>query len=179
MSTKIYTANGKILVNGSNNKWLRAPDPYNPLGLPPMTWRVQVNTSSWQGPGTATLIDAENKIYDVTLPEIFVEYDHSSLVRVLGFNTNGISTNLSNAFSDCRNLVSVALFDTSRATNVDKMFKNCYKMESGQLSFYNDLIALGAQITSHSNTFTNCGRDSVTGAAELAQIPTSWGGTAS
>lgn len=28
-------------------------------------------------------------------------------------------------------------------------------------------------------TFYDCGRDTVTGAAELAQIPSDWGGTAS
>lgn len=27
MSTTIYTSNGKILINGSNNKWLKAPPP--------------------------------------------------------------------------------------------------------------------------------------------------------
>jgi hypothetical protein len=32
-------------------------------------------------------------------------------------------------------------------------------------------------MTDHTYTFAWCGRDTITGAAELAQIPSSWGGT--
>lgn len=32
---------------------------------------------------------------------------------------------------------------------------------------------------SHASTFKNCGKNTVSGTAELAQIPTSWGGTMS
>lgn len=81
-------------------------------------------------------------------------------------------------FSGCSNLTNIPLINVDNLATVNDMFKNCYKVASGQLDLYNKLNALGAQVTSHSNTFTNCGRDSVAGAAELAQIPTSWGGTA-
>lgn len=39
---------------------------------------------------------------------------------------------------------------------------------------YNPLGLPANPPTSHSSTFNNCGRDTTTGAAELAQIPSGW-----
>ena len=77
------------------------------------------------------------------------------------------------------NLTAVPDLDVSNVTSCNNAFYGCTNVESGALALYNKLAALGAQITGHSNTFTGCGSNTVTGAAELAQIPTSWGGTAS
>lgn len=72
---------------------------------------------------------------------------------------------------------SLPLFDTSSATNVEYMCKNTKKVESGALALYTQMTNQTTPPSSHMDCFTNCGALTVTGAAELAQIPTSWGGT--
>lgn len=57
----------------------------------------------------------------------------------------------------------------------DNMFENCYKIEFGALDLYNTMSAIPG-FTYHTDTFKNCGRDTTVGAAELQQIPASWGG---
>jgi len=62
------------------------------------------------------------------------------------------------------------------SVTVDYMFGGQYNVESGALALYNKFAAANWQ-GSHTYTFRNCGRNTNTGAAELAQIPSSWGGT--
>lgn len=110
-------------------------------------------------------------------------------------------TNFENAFNGCTSLETIEYFDTTAAvtiqgcfygcsslkklplissassmTSVSSAFKECVSVESGALDNYNTLSVVEG-ITSHTDTFKNCGKDTTTGAAELAQIPTSWGGT--
>jgi len=59
---------------------------------------------------------------------------------------------------------------------MDDMFMNCYKVESGALALYQQARSQANPPSTHNHAFANCGRDTVTGAAELAQIPVSWGG---
>ena len=100
----------------------------------------------------------------------------TGLTTVPAFDTSGV-TNISQMFSGCSSLSSVPLFDTSSATNMNSMFYNCTAVESGALALYTQASTQATPPSSHSNTFTNCGSGTTTGAAELAQIPTSWGGT--
>lgn len=89
------------------------------------------------------------------------------------------------------------LLDTSKATSLDSFIGDCFELQyvpdldvsscidadwicigdtnvvSGALNLYNKLAALDPMPT-HDQAFTNCGKDTVTGAAELAQIPDSW-----
>lgn len=90
--------------------------------------------------------------------------------------TNNIS-NFRNFCLNCTGLKVIHDFEVSSATDVYSMFNGCTNVESGALSMYTKLSALGEQITDHSYAFANCGSNTVTGAAELAQIPSSWGGT--
>lgn len=53
------------------------------------------------------------------------------------------------------------------------MFNKCYKVEQGALALYNS-IKDNPPETSYENMFNECGRDTQTGAAELAQIPDAW-----
>lgn len=98
------------------------------------------------------------------------------LTSVPLFDTGSV-TNMYDMFSLCANLASMPLFDTSSVSNMNYMFNNCYAVESGALALYRQASTQANPPTNHTKTFTNCGRDTVTGAAELAQIPTSWGGT--
>jgi hypothetical protein len=59
---------------------------------------------------------------------------------------------------------------------MDYMFLNCYMVQDGSLALYQQ-ASTQATRPYHYNTFYNCGRDTTTGSAELAQIPDSWVGT--
>lgn len=73
--------------------------------------------------------------------------------------------------------VSIPLFDTSSAVDVSNMFNNFNRVSSGALALYQQMSTQATPPTTYTNCFYNCGRNTVTGKAELAQIPTSWGGT--
>lgn len=100
----------------------------------------------------------------------------SSLTSVPLFDTSSV-TNLWYTFGECSALQSIPLFDTSSATSMGYMFYQCTNVESGALALYQQASSQTTPPIDHAYTFTNCGRDTVTGAAELAQIPSSWGGT--
>ena len=122
-------------------------------------------------------------------------FGYTNIEESVLFDTSNV-TNLSGAFSYCHfvefpmfnthnvtefdslcdqgwNLKHVPLLDTSSAVNVDFMFTDCFNVESGALALYNQLSAQGT-VTSHEGTFHNCGKDTVTGAAEYEQIPWDW-----
>jgi hypothetical protein len=71
----------------------------------------------------------------------------------------------------------IPLFDTSSATNVEGMFGGAKNVESGALALYQQMSTQANPPTNHSSCFRYCGSNTVTGAAELAQIPQDWGGT--
>lgn len=57
--------------------------------------------------------------------------------------------------------------------NVSNMFCYCYKVQSGALALYNQISSQHPSIYHH-YCFLECGKDTTTGAAELAQIPSDW-----
>lgn len=85
-------------------------------------------------------------------------------------------TDMSYMFDSCGALASVPLFDTSSVANMEGMFSCCYNVESGALALYQQASSK-AIVPTHNGTFGDCGSNTVTGAAELAQIPGDWGGT--
>jgi len=101
---------------------------------------------------------------------------YSNIVEVLGANTTGI-TNMDSMFRACTSLTSIPLFDTSKVTNMDYTFERCLKVQSGALALYQHASTQAIPPTNHTDTFSDCGSDTTTGAEELAQIPSSWGGT--
>ena len=80
-------------------------------------------------------------------------------------------------FQNLSHLKTIPALDMSQTVYVDLMFKGCRNVESGILAMYNHLSSIST-ITTHSDCFKDCGVDTVTGAAELEQIPADWGGTA-
>lgn len=84
---------------------------------------------------------------------------------------------ISGMCSGCTSLTHLPSMNFSTyLTNTTGAFGGCYSVSSGILDMYNTLSGLSS-VTAHSDTFIYCGSHTVTGAAELAQIPTSWGGT--
>ena len=153
-----------------SGKWLSSNgstppvDPYNPLGLPPNTFRVRVNDG--REPlgiyNTATLVPGTTDIYDVyrsgtNLERMFTgeSLDSNNIVEVLGANTTGV-TDISGLFKYCNNMTTVALFDTSSVTDIRSMFYRCS-------SLTNVPLFDTSNVTSFGTMFYNC--------ASLASIP--------
>lgn len=97
----------------------------------------------------------------------------SSLTTVPLFNTSSVE-DFNSMFQYCESLITVPLFDTSSATDMSGMFWDCTMVESGALALYTQASTQASPPISHNMTFENCGRDTTTGAAELAQIPSDW-----
>lgn len=89
------------------------------------------------------------------------------------FDTSKV-TNMHNMFVQCISLTTVPLLDTSKVTNMDNTFRACYNVESGALALYQQASSQANPPRYHDFCFSECGRDTVTGAAELAQIPGGW-----
>lgn len=65
-------------------------------------------------------------------------------------------------------------------TNCSRAFYNCTKVPSGALAMYNSLSSQATPPSSYSLCFANCGNSAAQDAPihmEMAQIPSSWGGT--
>ena len=116
-------------------------DPLNPLGLPPYTIRVKyadgtepgVNSSSYKLKGAEkTLVDESENIWDVTYTNAdwsLLFYKEQDLLEILGANTSdvtvmgGVFENyIRGCFEECSSLTTVALFDTSNVTTMERMF---------------------------------------------------------
>ena len=149
---------------------------------------------------TATLVEGTSDVYDVYKHgNDFFNFLNSSynVIEVLGANTRGVTEmynmfagcsslmsvslfdtssvqNMMNMFADCSSLTSVPLFNTSSVTTTGNMFANCTKVQSGALALYQQASTQANPPPEHARTFRNCGSDTPTGAAELAQIPYDW-----
>lgn len=176
-------------------------DPYNPLNLPAYTLRLRFEDgyTPTNSEGTLTQVSSSPNVWDWTYND--ADWTNAwygeTLLEVIGGNTSDV-TNMSQLFYSCTALTTVALFDTSnvtimaymfcdcdlltsiplfntsKATNITSMFRNCYKVESGALALYQQASSQTTPPSTHSYAFRYCGRDTTTGAAELAQIPTGW-----
>lgn len=156
---------------------------------------------------THTLVDATENIWDYYKYQNSNTFNgllrnDVNLLEVLGANTSGV-TDMSYMFANCSALTTVPVFDTSSVTTTSYMFNNCTSLttvplfdtsslvimarmfyyctavESGALALYTQASTQATPPTNHSYTFKNCGINTTTGAAELAQIPSNWGGTMS
>lgn len=105
-------------------------------------------------------------------------YNCFKLTSVPLFNTSNV-TNMATMFYNCNYLTAIPLFDTSKVTDMRQMFQYCYRVESGALALYQQASTQTNVPVSYASCFKECGKNTTTGAAELAQIPSSWGGTAS
>lgn len=204
MST-IYTFNNKVLKNTSNDKWLIKPapvDPWNPLNLNPYTIRVEVPNGcelSTESDSSLTLNQVSSTVYDITrsssnwyqgFARISVRsmdwpmpsFDtNGSNLKILGVNSNGV-TNMSECFyfgqmmMGVRLCGTIPLFDTTQVTNVSYMFKDNSYVEGGALALYQQMSTQTNVPFNHGWCFSDCGKMTTTGSAELAQIPYEWGG---
>lgn len=181
-------------------------DPYNPLGLPPFTVRVKFKSGYTPTMGDSqTMVDATENVWDIKKNSTdwsWLIRANKNVLKILGANSSDVENFNYMCYSES-NLEEVQLFDTRKATSFNWVFRGCsklkyvpqfdftqtvyqlqisaafygcYLVEYGALELYRKLSSSGLNLYPPS-CFTDCGRDTVTGAAELAQIPSSWGGT--
>lgn len=195
---KIYTFNNKIMTR--SGKWMERR-PAMPV-LPPYTIRLKFTdgvTPTFRY-GTGVQVSSSPNIWDLTYENTdwsFVLFSQSRLLEVIDANTTGVTnmesmfggdntrlttvplfdtsavTITRNMFSGCSRLTSIPLFNTSVVTEMGGMFYGCTRVESGALALYQQASSQ-ATVPEHTNTFRNCGSNTTTGAAELAQIPSDW-----
>lgn len=116
-----------------------------------------------------------SRVFD-TLVENTSEQYQSSLEEIPNWNWTKAS-NLAKVFRGCTALTSIPDMGVpTNATTCASMFENCPNISSGITRAYNNLSS-SSSITTHTSTFKNCGSNTTTGSAELAQIPQDWGGT--
>lgn len=200
---KIYTFNSKIMTLNDKwmEQSSAPPGPAPGPSLPSYTIRLKFTegvTPSF-GSGTAVQHSGTPNIWDLTyensawtrllqnqydLLEVIdaniigvteVSYlfrNCSGLTSVSLFDTSTVTV-MFRMFQNCSGLTVIPLFDTSSATNMNGMFQNCTNVESGALALYQQASSQ-ATVPEHSGTFYSCGSDTITGAAELAQIPDEW-----
>lgn len=201
----MFTKNGNILkINGNWLNPSDSPVPPSPV-LPDNTIRLKYadGVTPIFTKGTPVQVSSSPNVWDLTYGygdwSNLTAYNNSDLIEVIDANTSNV-TDMSNMFSRCNNLTSVPLFDTSnvtsmynmfgncakltsiplfntsKVTNMETMFWNCYRVESGALDLYLQASTQSSPPWNHSNCFHNCGSQTLTGSAELSQIPSSWGG---
>lgn len=104
---------------------------------------------------------------------------NTSLTHIPLMDTSKVTNFLNFCHGNLNNatLVEIPLLDTSSATNVSAMFRYQLNVERGALDLYNQMSTQTYPPTTYGACFEWAGRDTTSGAAELAQIPTSWGGT--
>lgn len=96
----------------------------------------------------------------------------TSLTTIPLFDTSNLRY-MDETFQNCTSLTSIPLFDTSNLVGIAYAFENCVNVQSGALALYQQ-ASTQSVVPHHTHTFTNCGINTETGSAELAQIPSDW-----
>ena len=100
-----------------------------------------------------------------------------NLTSVPLFDTSNV-TNMRSMLYGCEKITSIPLFDTSKVVVIDNMCYSCNLVETGALALYQQASGQEVPPIMYSGCFMYCGSNTTTGAAELALIPSSWGGLA-
>ena len=97
----------------------------------------------------------------------------SALKSIPLFDTSNVDTMEGMCYC-CSSLTSIPLFNTNKVTNMIAAFRGCGNVKSGALALYQQASTQATPLHYHSSTFRDCGINTQTGSAELAQIPSDW-----
>ena len=120
---------------------------------------------------TSSLVDMEGMFYNCYSLTTLPLFNTSSVVKMGSYGLYGLG-----AFQNCWVLTSLPLFDTHLVEDMTRAFMGCNRVQSGALALYQQASTQSNPPTHHQLAFTDCGAGTESGAAELAQIPQSWGG---
>lgn len=174
-----------VRVSSSPNVWDWSITPHNPS-------LVQRFEGAFLNIGTVDILGAN---LNGLQPDLYGTWRYSGITSVAIMDTRGMSlfseafagcTNLQfvadgipisgdcfTMFAECTSLIRVPLLEQAAPVSVITMFENCYNVEGGILDFYDRFKNISDQ-GSHWQCFKDCGINTTTGAAELAQIPWDW-----
>ena len=114
----------------------------------------------------------------VSMGDMFL--NDSSLEHLPALDTHNVYE-FQNMCSGCTSMREVPLLDTSSCIDDGEgdcscMFKDCVSVEHGALALYEQMVSQGSYPAGRlrAEMFRNCGINTTTGAAELAQIPADW-----
>lgn len=128
----VSSYNNRLLMKDGNLIGFEFPNPYNPLGLPPYTVRMEFSdgyTPDPYGgfPGTKVQVSESPNVWDFTYENSnwhnvfhqWLSYPTPDKADILGGNITGV-TNLDYAFSDW--FTKLPLMDTRYATTMNRAF---------------------------------------------------------
>lgn len=110
---------------------------------------------------TSSVTDMGSMFYSCSVLTTIPLFDMANVTSIMWLCTN------------CTNLTFIPLFNTSSVVECDWAFSACINVQTGALALYNQLSSQGT-VMYYGGTFRNCGSNTTTGAAELAQIPSRW-----
>lgn len=164
----------------------------------PNIWDVTWNTNDWRyrfnkdsnllkvlGANTTDVNSMGSMFFECTSLNYVALFDTSKVADMTWmfyktiieaiplFDTSKV-TDMNYFLAFCFYLKEIPLFNTDKVTSVNCTFEGCWKVETGALALYQQLSSQNKVGKNHNYTFYECGKDTVTGAAELAQIPVSW-----
>lgn len=96
-----------------------------------------------------------------------------NLQAIPSIDTSSMLT-MSSMFRGCSSLTEIPLLNTSSVQYVDRMFEDCVNVKHGSYDMYYQMSRQTNPPTSYTYCFRNCGSNTTTGAAELANIPSAW-----
>lgn len=103
---------------------------------------------------------------------VFAFYNCYSLQTFPIIDTSKATT-LDTMFQKCSSLIAVPLLSTASATTMSGMFDGCTNVRQGALALYNQAKSQ-TRVPDHKIAFSDCGINTQSGSAELAQIPNDW-----
>ena len=187
---EVYGANAKGITNMRSTFWGCDEITYLPLFD---TSSVTTMNRMLLGCDVLTSVPAYNTSNVTDMQYLFCNC--YSLIEPPMLNTSKV-VNMANMFDDCRQLKRIPLYDTSKVTdmrymfsdahelewipqldlsscpNMGAAFRRCREVKGGILDMYNRAVASNVQY--HWETFLDCGINTSTGSAEIAQIPSDW-----
>ena len=171
----------RTLVDSTNNIW----DIYKESNIWYRLFILNTNLLEVLGANTTNVTSMRETFRECTSLTSVALFDTSNVINmsmmfyacpftsVPLFDTSSADT-MSYMFYGCYFLTSIPLFDTSKVYNMDQTFNGCSNVETGALALYQQVSSQPRPPGAHDYTFHNCGSNTITGAAELAQIPDSW-----
>jgi hypothetical protein len=146
-------------------------------------WDWTKSSVIWDNSFKEAFKDSENLVSIISAGDLSEITSINYFINACSQLINCVDLNLTSCtaigymFSGCLNIEKIPNLSTTVVAHCQYAFANCYKVKTGSLNMYTLLSSQQTPPSNKSSCFTNCGRDTTTGAAELAQIPASWGGT--
>jgi len=100
-------------------------------------------------------------------------FDGTAIQEAPAFDTSSVKQ-MEGMFAGCTSLKHVPLYSTASCVDMRTMFYQCPNVEGGALALYTQASSQAVPPELYSSAFYQCGSNTATGAAELAQIPSDW-----